>query len=335
MNRNMSSWMEEVLASPHKKAMPILSFPGVQITGDTVRDLVTDSSKMAACMQAVANRFDTGISVSLMDLSVEAEALGCSVRYSDDEVPTIHDPLITSFEQAEALAVPAIGAGRTGQCVEAIKLAAGCITDRPVFAGIIGPYSLAGRLIGMTDIMVDCYEEPEMVETVLRKGTDFLMAYAKELKEAGANGMVVAEPAAGLLSPSLMEEFSNPYVKELIDSVQDDSFLVIYHNCGNIIPLLPQIKSIGAKAYSFGNAIRLKDALEVIPSTSMVIGNLDPAGVIRNGTPETVRQEALTILEECSSFKNFVPSSGCDIPPASPLENIDVFLETVREFYEA
>lgn len=334
MKRNMAQWMDAVLADPHKKAMPILSFPGIQITKDTVRDLVTDSNKMAACMQAVADRFDTGISVSLMDLSVEAEAFGCSVRYSDDEVPTIHDPLVTSAQEAEALAVPAAGAGRTGQCIEAVKTAVSRIADRPVFAGIIGPYSLAGRLIGMTDIMIACYEEPEMVETVLRKGTDFLITYAGKLKEAGTNGMVVAEPAAGLLSPSLIEAFSNPYVKALIDSVQDDSFLVIYHNCGNVTPLLQQIKSIGAKAYSFGNAIRLKDALEGIPSSSMVLGNLDPAGIIRSGSPETVRRETLAMLEECASFKNFVPSSGCDIPPASPLENIEAFLAAVRQFYQ-
>ena len=75
------------------------------------------------------------------------------------------------------------------------------ITDRPVLAGIIGPYSLAGRLLDMTEIMILCYEEPEMVESVLEKATEFLIEYAKAFKEAGANGVCMAEPAAGLLSP--------------------------------------------------------------------------------------------------------------------------------------
>ena len=76
------------------------------------------------------------------------------------------------------------------------------LTDRPLFAGIIGPYSLAGRLLDMTEIMILCYEEPEMVETVLEKVTDFLVEYAKAFTAAGADGIMMAEPAAGLLSPN-------------------------------------------------------------------------------------------------------------------------------------
>ena len=52
-------------------------------------------------------------------------------------------------------------------------------------------------------------------------------------KEAGADGIVMAEPLAGLLSPALAEEFSAPYVKRIVEALQTDDFLVIYHNCGN------------------------------------------------------------------------------------------------------
>lgn len=335
MKRNMTQWLQDALAAPQKKAMPILSFPGTQIIGATVFDLVQSSTHMKDCMKAIADRYNTGISVSLMDLSVEAEAFGCQVHFSQNEIPTIHDPLVTTFEEAEALAVPPVGAGRTGVCVEGIQLATAKITDRPVFAGIIGPYSLAGRLIGMTDIMINCYDEPEMVETVLRKVTDFLIAYAKAFKEAGANGIVMAEPAAGLLSPSLLEEFSTPYVQEILKAVEDDSFLVIYHNCGNITPLLSKIKEIGAKAYSFGNAIALEDALAVMPSDCMIMGNLDPAGVIKGGTPDSIKADTLTLLNNCSKYANFIPASGCDIPPDAPLENIAAFMDTVDGFYSS
>ncbi len=60
------------------------------------------------------------------------------------------------------------------------------LTDRPVLAGIIGPFSLAGRLLDMTEIMIMTYEDPEVVETVLEKATEFLIKYAQAFKEAGA-----------------------------------------------------------------------------------------------------------------------------------------------------
>lgn len=334
MKRNMKQWIQEFIDSPVKKATPILSFPGVQIIGHTVEELVREGHLQAECMKAIADRFDTGVAFSLMDLSVEAEAFGSEIHYSKDDVPTLHDPLIQDEEAAEALVVPEVGAGRTGECVKGMKEAAERITDRPVLAGIIGPYSLAGRLLDMTEIMILCYEEPEMVETVLEKVTSFLVEYAKAMKEAGVNGICMAEPAAGLLSPSLMEEFSNPYVRRVREAVEDDEFLFMYHNCGNVVPLLEQIKSLNMNAYSFGNAIDIEDALKVLPENALVIGNIDPAGIIRNGSPDMIKEETTALLKRCGKYKNFVIASGCDIPPMTPLQNLEAFFEAVSEYYE-
>ena len=334
MARNMKAWLKEYLDAPVKKAMPILSFPGAQLIGHTVDELVRDGHLQALCMEAIAKRYDMAAAVSLMDLSVEAEAFGAKVLFSEDDVPTMHGALIEDEEAAEALQIPKVGVGRTGECVKGIKEAVELITDRPVFAGIIGPYSLAGRLLDMTEIMVLCYEEPEMVETVLEKVTLFLIEYAKAFKKAGANGIMMAEPAAGLLSPNLIEEFSNPYVQRIREAVEDDNFLFIYHNCGNITPIMSSVKAIGACVYSVGNAINMEDAFVGLGDESIIIGNLDPAGVIRNATPEVVKTETLALLEKHSHRKNFVLSSGCDIPPATPLENLDAFFDAWKEFYK-
>lgn len=333
MERNMKQWVSEYINNPIKKAMPILSFPGVQIIGHTVEELVKSGELQAQCMQAIAERFDTGVAFSLMDLSVEAEAFGGKVTYSEDDIPTIHEALVHDEDEAEALEVPYVGAGRTGECVKGIKLACERIIDRPVLAGIIGPYSLAGRLLDMTEIMILCYEEPEMVETVLEKVTEFLIEYAKAFKEAGANGIAMAEPAAGLLSPNLIAEFSNPYVKKISEAVEDDNFMVLYHNCGNIEPLMKQITHIDAMGYSFGNAIDIETTLKALPSDRMVIGNIDPAGILRNGNPETIRRETLKLMERCCKYPNFVIASGCDIPPMTSLDNLQAFFDAVAEFY--
>lgn len=333
MKFDMKKWVHDCIDAPVKKAMPILSFPGIQLTCHTVEEMVRDGHLQAVCMEAIAKRFDTGAAFSLMDLSVEAEAFGSPIHYSSNEVPTVTAALIHDEEEAQALQVPEVGAGRTGECVKGIREVCGMITDRPVLAGIIGPYSLAGRLLDMTEIMILCYEEPELVETVLEKTTEFLIKYARAFKEAGANGIAIAEPAAGLLSPALIEEFSTPYVKRICDAVADDTFMILYHNCGNTVPLLDNIKEIGAGGYSFGNAIDLEDALKVMPGESIVIGNVDPAGIIRNGTPEQIREETLSLMERCGKYPNFVVASGCDIPPNTPLENIEAFFGAVNEFY--
>ncbi|MCI6959922.1 MAG: uroporphyrinogen decarboxylase family protein [Oscillospiraceae bacterium] len=334
MKRDMKAWLEALRDAPVKKAMPVLSFPAVQLMGITVRELISSAEAQAEAMELVAKRTDAAASVSLMDLSVEAECFGSEIRFSDEEVPTVVGSIVTTEEEARALEVPAVGAGRTGLCVEAIRKAAQRITDRPVFAGVIGPFSLAARLTDVTEAMVLCYDEPDMVHILLEKSTRFITEYCRAFKEAGANGVVIAEPVAGLLNPALEEEFSAPYIKQIVDAVQDDSFLVIYHNCGGaVIRQIDSILSTGAAAYHFGNVIDMAEMMPHIPADTVAMGNVDPAGEFRGGTPESIRAATRKVMESCREYPNFVISSGCDIPPLSRWENIDAFFAAVAEFY--
>ncbi len=335
MKMNMTQWIDDAIAADKKKAFPVLSFPSIQKMGITVKDLISSSDLQAKGMKIVADETpNSAASVSLMDLSLEAEAFGATVHFSDDEVPTVTGAIVSSEEEADALQVPEIGAGRTQIYIDAIEKACKLITDRPVFAGVIGPFSLAGRLMDVSEAMIYCYEEPEMVETVLEKCTEFLIKYINEYKKVGANGVLVAEPLAGLLSPSLEEEFSSVYMKKIIDECQTDEFAVGYHNCGNSV--VQQIDSIiknGSRMLHFGNAIDMADIVPKVPENILVMGNVDPAGQFRNGTVDSIKAETKAVMDKCASYKNFVISSGCDIPPLSPWENIQAFFDAVDEFY--
>ena len=333
---NMKQWLAGLLAAERKKAMPVLSFPSISLMGITVRELIGDADTQAKGMKLIAERTDAAAAVSMMDLSLEAEAFGSEIRVSDEEVPTVVGAIVTSEEEAEALAIPKVGDGRTGRYVEALRKAKELITDRPVFAGVIGPFSLAARLMDVSEAMVYCYDEPDMVHTVMKKVTAFLIDYIKAYKAIGADGVVMAEPVTGILSPSLAEEFSEPYVKQIVDAVQDDNFILIYHNCGNnTILMIDSILRTGSAAYHFGNAISMKEMMEHIPANVVAMGNVDPSSQFRNGTPESVKAETLRVMAECTPYKNFVISSGCDIPPMSPWANIDAFFQAVDEFYAA
>jgi len=327
---NTKQWLQS--APTLHKAMPILSYPGVQLIGKSVGELVHSGELQAQCMQAVAGRWDALASVSLMDLSVEAETFGSPVLFTADEVPTVTAAIIGEGGDPDTLAVPKVGDARTGEYISTISHARKLI-EKPIFAGSIGPFSLAGRLLDFSEIMVLCYEEPELVHAVLEKAAAFLIEYNTALRGAGADGLVMAEPAAGLLSPALIAEFSTPYVRKIIQAVENDQFAVIYHNCGNTIPLIGSILETGASAFHFGNAIDLAEMLKLVPAHIPVFGNVDPAGEFKNGTPESIRTVTLQLLEKCARHENFIVSSGCDIPPTARIENIDAFFNAVDEFY--
>ncbi|NLD19687.1 MAG: methyltransferase [Clostridiales bacterium] len=331
---NMHKWLQGLKLSAEKKPMPILSFPCVQLLGISVKQLIADGSMQAKGMKAIADRVDSLASVSFMDLSLESEAFGAKIKTSDMEVPTVMGTLVNNLEEAEALEIPSVEKGRIGIYIDGMSKALKLIDDRPVFAGVIGPFSLTGRLVDVNKAMIYCKKNPQLLHIVLRKATDFLIEYIKEYKAIGANGIVMAEPLTGLISPRLAENFSEPYVREIADAVKSEDFLVVYHNCGNAAAKMwESITRTGCDAYHFGNAINMKNMLEQMPEDKIIMGNIDPAQQFTNGTPESIRLATKLLLEECSSHPNFVISSGCDIPPAAKWENIDAFFDAVKGFY--
>ena len=214
-------------------------------------------------------------------------------------------------------------------------LAAKAITDRPVFAGCIGPYSLAGRLYDMSEIMMLIYINPEAANSLLKKCSDFILRYCMALKATGVNGVVMAEPAAGLLSDEDCTQYSSVFIKEIVEKVQDDHFTVILHNCGNTGHCTKAMVATGAAAYHFGNKIDMVEALKEVPADALAMGNLDPVSLFKADTPEVMKKATLDLLEATKSYPNFVLSSGCDTPPHTPAENIDAFFAALNEFNNA
>lgn len=332
MKRDMRKWIYELSTSNERHSMPIMTYPGLKLINKTVVDVIKDGKAQFECIESLAKRYQSVAAVTIMDLSLEAEAFGSPIRYSHEDVPTVISKIIDGEESAKALKIPNVGDGRTSAYLKAAELAAKNIKDRPTFGGEIGPFSLAGRLFDMTEIMITLFDEPETVHLVLEKITTFLVEFARAFKNAGANGIIIAEPAAGLLSPQQCTEFSSRYVKRIVEAVQDDNFIVILHNCGNTKNLVPSLLSTGAKAFHFGNAVDMVDIMPQIPWGRLAFGNIDPARTFKNGSVEDMNQKTWELLEKTAIYKNFVLSSGCDVPPGTPVENIEAFFETLDKF---
>ena len=76
----------------------------------------------------------------------------------------------------------------------------------------------------------------------------------------------------------------------------------------------------------------MKSALQECPPDKIIMGNLDPVGVFKLSKPEEIKLKTIHLLNEAKDYPNFVISSGCDIPPYTPIENIRAFYDAVNEF---
>ncbi len=327
----MTRFSQSILGQPGRLAMPIGVYAGLEITGGTIRDIVTDPQAQAAAVLALHERLRTPVLLTAMDLSAESEAFGCEIRMSDErdpdcDRPESHGPRGPQNPSGpKAGRRPDGGPSRSGAVVRKTVVA-------PVLGCMIGPFSLAGRIFGVSEALEATALDPEIVLDLLEKVVKFQIAYARAFRETGITGVVVAEPAAGLLSPAGLGSFSAPFVKRIVEEAQTRDFAVILHNCGAKLVHLNKVLESGAEIYHFGAPMDIVAALERVAGRVILGGNLDPAAVFRGGTPESVRTATLALLEATKDHKNYFISSGCDIPPGTPLANLEAFYKAVADF---
>jgi len=328
----MYQWVEEVIAAGDRKALLIMTHPGIEILNKKVIDAVTDGDVHAQTVIAINERFPSDASTVIMDLTVEAEAFGAEITFEENEIPNVVGRLLNNAQDVEQLEVPPLTAGRIPEYLKANRMVAEKITDKPVFGGAIGPFSLAGRLYDMTEMMMAIYTEPETAAVLLEKCTELILNYCRAQKEAGVNGVILAEPAAGLLSNEDCQQYSSEYIKRIVDELQDENFIVVLHNCGNMGHCTEAMVYTGAKAYHFGNKIDMVQAVSDVPADRLAMGNLDPVSMFKQATPEEMYNATAELLEKTKEFPHFVLSSGCDVPPHVTFENIEAFYKALADF---
>ena len=329
---NVDSWIESVIRSPKRFAIPIMTHPGIELLEHKVFSAVTDGDIHYEAIAALNRRFpQAAASTVIMDLTVEAEAFGAPVQFSDYEVPCIANRLLSSVFDVEALCVPAPDTARIPEYLKACRLSCQGIA-KPVFGSCIGPFSLAGRLYDVSELMIAIYTEPDTVRMLLDKCSAFIRSYCQAIKDTGVAGVVMAEPAAGLLPNEDCQRWSSDYIRPIVEAIQDSTFAFILHNCGNTGHCTQAMTSVKAKAYHFGNRIDMVSAIKESPSEALVMGNLDPVSIFKMGTPVDVERATTALLTATAQYPNFVLSSGCDTPPAVPFANIDAFYAALDRY---
>lgn len=336
MKINMQKWANAIIADKDVKNLPVLYFPCLKNIDMGVPESVKDPKKIAIAMKEVIDEYpETIAAITGMDLTVDTEAFGAEVNFSEVQAPNIVNHIVSTVEDINNLVVPDIHSGRVDVFCDACAEAEKVIKDRPIMGGMLGPFSLAANLLDVTDAMMKVVMEKEAMHVLLEKCTDWLIKRAQAYKDAGANGVFVAEPTAGLLSPKMLDEFSSVYVKKLVDAVQDDYFFIILHDCGKVTKSVKSMYNTGCKGHHYGNSVDMKDILPQVPADTLIFGNIDPSTDFFSGTPEEIYEKTTNLLKDMAEYPHFVLSSGCDLAPAVTNENIAAYYKALRDYNAA
>jgi uroporphyrinogen decarboxylase len=315
---------------PHRLVAPLMGYPGTQLTHSTLKQNGFNSELHFRSIYKLAERFAPDVIFPMMDLSVEAGAIGLQIRYPLEESASVEfHPVQQVADLDQYKVLDPMYDARIHSYLETMHFMRRNLKDVTRGAYVIGPFTLAGLMIGASQIAVATIEDPNLVFATLNYAEDVITRYAKELVNEGAELVAILEPTATFLSPKSFLRFSGNYVNRIARRLDA---MTVLHICGDTTRLIPAMGQIQVQGLSLDSMVDFSRAALKIPADMVLIGNIDPVSVMVNETPEGVCRAVQSLLDQMAPFDNFVLSTGCDLPQETPLENLQSFMDAGRSY---
>lgn len=316
---------------------PLMGFPGVELTGSNIKLAQQNFSEYFKAIMRLTESFSPDMAFPLMDLSVEANALGRFTIFPREESATVYEREKFQFRTVEKLREIDISCDtRLTGYVETMKLMKlGLPLQIVRGAYVTGPFSLAALITGAQDAVVSMLKAPAEFRGLCDFTTDVVTEYARLLIAAGAEVICILDPTAVILNPASFRELSASYIARITEKCRHNGVDTLYHVCGNSMHLVNAMLESGVNGLSLDSkyvGIRLGEVARRVPDDVVVMGNVSPTAVMAYGRPGDVRKEVSELMDEMKAYPNYVVSTGCDLPQKTPLANIAAFMKTARTY---
>lgn len=272
-----------------------------------------------------------------MSTAVLAGSLGVPVDYPEDEPARTHGTLISSLEGLASLSPIDVASDRgIQQWLEITRIVKDYFGEEKYIRGNCdqAPFSLASMVRGSQELMTDLLLDPEKVHHLLAYTTEAGIQFIRLMAETGAHMVSNGDSVAGpeMIPPEFYREFAFPYEKELADEAHRLGLSYTLHICGDTEVILEDMVKTGADALELDYLTDIQKIYDHCHYSTLMIGNLDPSGVIKYGSKELVKQKTMELLEIYRDSPRLMINAGCAIPPDTPSENIRAMIETTHQF---
>ncbi len=259
---------------------------------------------------------------TLFDLQIEAEALGCELKWSKNNPPAVAKHVLETKELKD---LPELTkeSGRIAGALKATKILKELIGDNVAIFGLIcGPFTLALHLAGAS-FLTDMIKHPDKANAVL----SFCAEVAKKMSvwyiEAGADVVAIVDPMTSQISPKHFNKYVSQTIAPSIEEVKSKSGIVTLFCCGDATKNIELMMQCQPHGIAFDEQVSIPMCRELSEKYNVAIeGNLHLTTTLLFGNPTECVEDAIRCIEE-GGRKGFILSPGCDLPFDTPEYNLE------------
>ncbi|UCC12556.1 MAG: hypothetical protein JSW02_03220 [candidate division WOR-3 bacterium] len=268
-------------------------------------EVAHDPEQLADAFEYGLNLYDSDAVMLFVDAYVEAQAMGCPVRYAP--YPQLEGPRSEKYVD------------RTGIIIEAAVLLQQRISV-PVFVSIKGPFSLASFLSGVENFLKMILTDEEAARGLIDEALGHQISYVKQLLDTGVH-IFIGDPVASssVISPDTFSDFALEPLKTLCRQIKQGDRIAGIHICGDTEPIITMLDDIDADILSIE---------DIIPRTRTVkMGGVSTGALIRNDS-EQVRREVKAAL----AMRPLILSTSCDVPVQTVPDILKTMISAYHEY---
>lgn len=326
------------LAVPRPPVSPLAVHFCARLAGVSLIDYTLKPQVLADCVVRYYELFQPDAVWLSADTWVTAQAMGAPVVLAGPDQPLggTGQPTIRTAADVDRIPAPDPGSqGRWPLMLEALQRLRRALGQEVFVVACFDqyPFSLACALMGLNHAMTAVVEDRPLLEAVLERGAEYAVAYALALAQAGADMLSGGDSPAGLIGPAAYRQIALPYEQRVIGALKARvSLPVSVHICGNTTALLADMARSGADVLELDHQVDLAAASRLVGAERVLWGNLDPVGLLSQGTPDQVWQQTRRVVQTLTAagHRRFVVSSGCTLAVDTPVQNLRAMFDAVR-----
>lgn len=304
---------------------PWVPFTGVHcatLIGMDAEEYLRNPGNIARGVKEAAGAYLADGVCSVFDLQIEAEALGCGLKWSKKNPPAVATHILERKSLSE-LPEFTIDKGRIPDALEVTRCLKREIGERTAIFGLLcGPFTLALHLAGSA-FLTDMIEFPDRAQEVLSFCAEVARRFAGWYVDAGADVVALVDPMTSQISPRHFRKYVMDTVAPAIAEVRGRGALVTLFCCGDATKNVELMMQCNPNGIAFDEQVSVSVSRELADKYGVAIeGNMRLTTTLLFGSPAECADNARTCLSE-GGKRGYILSPGCDLPFDTPRYNLE------------